>query len=116
MTDSPRTQGISLTPELPQGLPLRKNFAWTLSGNVVYAGCQWGMLIAIAKLGTPAMLGQFALGLAIAGPIFIMAQLHLRAVQATDARHEYLFGHYFALRILGTAAALTGSGKQSTNL
>ena len=63
MTDSPRAQGISLTPELPQALPLRKNFAWTLTGNVVYAGCQWGMLMAIAKLGTPAMLGQFALGL-----------------------------------------------------
>ena len=106
MTDSPTAQATPLTPELSQALPLRKNFAWTLTGNVVYAGCQWGMLMAIAKLGTPAMLGQFALGFAIAGPVFIMAQLHLRAVQATDARHEYLFGHYFALRILGTAAAL----------
>ena len=106
MADTPTAQASAQAPELLQALPLRKNFAWTLTGNVVYAGCQWGMLMAIAKLGTPAMLGQFALGLAIAGPVFIMAQLHLRAVQATDARHEYLFGHYFALRILGTAAAL----------
>lgn len=106
MADTSTAPASAQAPELLQALPLRENFAWTLTGNLVYAGCQWGMLMAIAKLGTPAMLGQFALGLAIAGPVFIMAQLHLRAVQATDARHEYLFGHYFALRILGTAAAL----------
>jgi hypothetical protein len=35
-----------------QGAPLslRRNFSWTLAGNVVYAGCQWGMLVALAKL------------------------------------------------------------------
>ena len=38
----------------PRPLSLRKNFAWTLSGNIVYSGCQWGMLIALAKLGSPA--------------------------------------------------------------
>ncbi len=29
-----------------------------LTGNVVYGGCQWGILVAGAKLGPPAMLGQ----------------------------------------------------------
>lgn len=106
MAGSPTVQATAHSPELLQALPLRKNFAWTLTGNVVYAGCQWGMLMAIAKLGTPAMLGQFALGLAIAGPVFVMSQLHLRAVQATDARNEYTFGHYFALRMVGAGAAL----------
>jgi len=27
----------------PHRLTLRVNFLWTLSGNLVYAGCQWGM-------------------------------------------------------------------------
>ena len=29
---------------------LRLDFAWTLAGNLVYAGCQWGMVMALAKL------------------------------------------------------------------
>ena len=87
-------------------LSLRANFVWTLAGNVIYSGCQWGMLVAIAKLGTPVMVGQFALGLAISAPVFMLTNLQLRAVQATDARHEFRFGHYLALRLLGTGLAL----------
>lgn len=98
--------GNSTVAELPQALSLRQNFVWTLGGNIIYAACQWGMLVAIAKLGTPAMVGQFALGLAICAPIFMLTNLQLRAVQATDARHEYRFGHYLALRLLGTSLAL----------
>jgi hypothetical protein len=51
------------------GLSLRRNFAWTVLGNVTYAACQWGMLVALAKLGSPEMVGQFALGLAIGAPV-----------------------------------------------
>ncbi|MFP3869169.1 MAG: oligosaccharide flippase family protein [Desulfobacteraceae bacterium] len=92
-------------PTIPQGLSLKKNFSWTLAGNVVYAGCQWGMLVVLAKLGTPEMVGQFALGLAITAPIFMFSNLQLRAVQATDARREYLFGHYLGLRLITTIFA-----------
>ena len=84
-------------------IPLRENFAWTLAGNAIYATCQWGILVAIAKLGTPAMVGQFALGLAVAAPVFMLTSLQLRVVLATDARNEYRLGHYLAPRLLGTA-------------
>ena len=87
------------------GLSLRQNFAWTVLGNVVYAACQWGMLVALAKLGSPSMVGQFALGLALCAPVMMLANLQLRAVQATDARNEYRFGDYLALRFLTTALA-----------
>lgn len=90
----------------PGQLTLRANFSWTFVGNTVYAGCQWAMLIVIAKLGNPEMLGQFTLGFAITTPIIILANLGLRRVQATDARGEYCFGHYLGLRILSTAFAL----------
>ncbi len=69
-----------------QGLSLRSNFAWVLAGNVVYAACQFGMIIALAKLGSSIMVGQFSLGLAIATPVLMFTNLHLRAVQATDSR------------------------------
>jgi O-antigen/teichoic acid export membrane protein len=85
---------------------LRANFAWILTGNAIYAACQWGMLVSIAKLGTPTMVGQFALGLAVASPVFMLTGLQLRTVLAIDARNEYRLGHYITPRVLGTAAGL----------
>ena len=77
------------------GLSLRKNFSWTFAGNVVYALSQWGMLTVLAKLGSPEMVGRFALGLSITAPIVMFTNLQLRQIQATDARGEYRFGDYF---------------------
>jgi O-antigen/teichoic acid export membrane protein len=88
------------------GLSLRANFSWTFVGNVVYAGCQWGMLVVFAKLGSPEMLGQFALGLAISTPVVMLTNLQLRAIQATDAQHTYQPGDYLALRLTMTLLAL----------
>ncbi|MGQ9547141.1 MAG: lipopolysaccharide biosynthesis protein [Roseiflexus sp.] len=87
-------------------LSLRANFSWTFVGNVVYAACQWGMLMALAKLGSPAMVGMFALGLAITAPVFMFANLHLRIIQATDARQQYQFRDYLNVRLTTTALAL----------
>ena len=87
-------------------MSLRVNFSWTLVGNIVYAGCQWGMLAVIAKRSSPEMVGRFALGLAVTAPIMLLASLKLRSVQATDALGEYCFGHYLGLRLLTTPVAL----------
>ena len=89
------------------GLSLRSNFAWMLSGNVVYAVCQWGAIVALAKLGSSFMVGQFSLGLAIAGPVLMLTNLHLRAVQATDARRLYSFREYLRLRMALTLIGMT---------
>jgi O-antigen/teichoic acid export membrane protein len=91
---------------LQDGPSLGRNFIWTLGGNLIYAGCQWGMLVSLAKLGTPQMVGQFALALAITAPVFQLASLQLRTLQATDARQEYRFSEYLSLRLASTAAAL----------
>jgi O-antigen/teichoic acid export membrane protein len=88
------------------GLSLRANFVWVLSGNVVYAACQLGMIVALAKLGTSLMVGQFSLGLAVASPVIMFTNLHLRAVQATDAKRSHSFHEYIQLRIVMTAIAL----------
>jgi O-antigen/teichoic acid export membrane protein len=88
-----------------QALTLKQNFAWTFVGDTTFAAAQWAMLAVIAKLGTPEMVGLFTLGLAITAPIIIFANLKLRAVQATDARQDYQFGHYLALRLLALGLA-----------
>ena len=87
-------------------LSLKSNFAWTLSGNVVYSACQWGMLVLLAKLGTPATVGEFALAVAIAAPVITFACFNLRAVQATDARRERDFGDYLQLRLMALTVAI----------
>jgi len=87
-------------------LTLRRNFSWTFIGNIVYAACQWGMLVVLAKLGSPEIVGQFTLGLAVTAPVVMLTNLQLRAIQATDAKHQYQFNDYLALRLLGTGLAL----------
>jgi O-antigen/teichoic acid export membrane protein len=89
-----------------KSLTLRRNFSWTFVSNVVYAGCQWGMLVVLAKLGSPEMVGQFTLGLAVTAPVLMFTKLHLRAVQATDARNQFIFGDYLGLRLISTGLAL----------
>lgn len=87
-------------------LTLRRNFSWTFIGNAVYAGCQWGMLMVLAKLGSPEMVGQFTFGLAVTAPVIMFTNLQLRAIQVTDAQKQFLFADYLGLRLISTGLAL----------
>ena len=101
----PLSSGIS---PATSGLLLGSNFIWSLAGNVIFAACQWGMIVSLAKLGSSVMVGQFSLGLAVSTPMLMFSNLQLRAVQATDAKRLYSFGEYLQLRfstsILAVAA------------
>jgi O-antigen/teichoic acid export membrane protein len=84
----------------PKSLTLRQNFSWTFVGNIIYAASQWGMLVVLAKLGSPEMVGQFTLGLAVTAPIILFANLQLRQIQTTDVDRKYQFGDYLGLRLI----------------
>ncbi len=86
--------------------PLRAAIAWTLAGNTIYAACQWGMLVVVAKLASADSVGSFALAFAITAPLMMLSNLQLRVVQATDARNQFAFGHYLALRLVTIGVAL----------
>ena len=86
--------------------PLRAAIAWTLLGNTIYAACQWAMLVVVAKLASAESVGSFALAFAVTAPVMMLSNLQLRAVQATDARDQFAFGHYLALRIVTIAGAV----------
>ena len=85
---------------------LTSNFMWTLGGNLIYNASQWGMLSILAKQGSPAIVGVFALGLAVSAPVFMFCNLQLRSVQATDAQMKYHFADFFVLRSICTLAAI----------
>jgi len=79
---------------------------WTLAGNGVYAACQWGMLIALAKVSPPETVGKFALGLAITAPVFAFFNMQLSAIQATDTREIHAFDAYLGFRIATSSLAM----------
>lgn len=85
---------------------LRSNFGWTVLGNGLYGLCQWGTIAILAQLGTTEQVGRFALGFAIAAPIFLFADLNLRSLQATDAENRYSIGDYLGLRLVALVVAL----------
>lgn len=79
-------------------------------GNGIYLGCQYGMLMVLAKLGSPTLVGQFSLALAVTAPVVILSQMQLRQLQITDVRGEYGFADYFLVRLIGSALALAVIG------
>ncbi|MEM8670906.1 MAG: flippase [Planctomycetota bacterium] len=91
---------------LHRRLSLRANVSWTFFANVFNSACWLAMTIVLAKLGSPADVGQFAIGLATTAPIFLFATLRLRDVQATDVEQTYEFSDYFALRMITTLLAM----------
>ncbi len=76
------------------------------SGRLVYVVCQWLVLVAIAKTGTPEMVGEFAFALAAVSPVIILFNLNMRVFQATDAKNEYDFVDYLSARFVQTGNAL----------
>src|SRR5450432_749008 len=88
------------------GASLRWNFSWTFVGNIIYSGCQWAMLVVLAKLGNPEMVGQYGLALAVATPILALSSLQLRAVLTTDVTERVPFGEYLGLRLTTTVLSL----------
>jgi O-antigen/teichoic acid export membrane protein len=103
----PSTAARTSTVKNPvRGASLRWNFSWTFIGNIIYSGCQWGMLVVLAKIGNPEMVGQYGLAMAIATPILALSSLQLRAVLTTDVRERVPFGEYLGFRLATTVLSL----------
>jgi O-antigen/teichoic acid export membrane protein len=97
-----RLEGVS-EGRLPS---LRRNFSWALFGNLVYSACNWAMILVIAKLGKPEMVGQYAIGQAVTSPIILLARLQLRYLQVTDTSRDYQFLDYLGLRLITLVLAM----------
>jgi O-antigen/teichoic acid export membrane protein len=85
---------------------LRVNFVWNAVGMGAFSLSQWGILVVFAKLGSAALVGELVYGLALTAPLFVVAGLQLRSIQATDADKRHTLGQYLGLRALTTSAAL----------
>jgi len=68
-------------------------------GKAVDAACQWGIISVLARTGPPDLVGQYALGVAISGPLLLLMRPESRSTRAADIR---VLALVFA--ILGVAA------------
>lgn len=89
---------------------LSKDFAWMLIGNAIYAAGQWLILVILAKIVRPEVVGQYAWAWAIAVPIFTCASLQLRLALASDVCETIHFGYYLGLRLFTTGFAFAAAG------
>lgn len=85
---------------------LKKNVVASFIGNVVYALSQWLLLIVLAKLGGERILGVYTLALAVVSPVFALANMNLRTIQATDAEKIVHFVCYSRFRRLSSLIAI----------
>ena len=84
---------------------LRSDFVVNLVGNIGYAAAQWVMLLVLVRLGSPAMVGEYSLGLAIGAPVVMFTNLRLAYLLASDASRARPFTSYFSLRLAANAVA-----------
>jgi O-antigen/teichoic acid export membrane protein len=85
---------------------LKRNVLWQGAGNATYGCCQWLLIVIIARLGNPDMVGQFALASALTFPVVLLFGMQLRILQVTDQRQQFTFGDYLSHRLVSAAAGL----------
>ena len=79
---------------------LARNWLWTLGGNLIASGCQWGIVVLLAKIASPEVVGQFALAMAVAMPIAFLCDFKLRVLFVTDIDGKYRFREMLGLRFV----------------
>lgn len=102
-------RSASARSRVSRGLSLRAGVIWGIAGNIIYALSQWGMLVAIIKMGSPATAGEFILALALTAPIVLFTNLQLRQLQAADSQSAHSFAAYTVLRLTTACIALVAA-------
>jgi len=83
------------------------NASWNIGGMVGYSVARWITVVAIARLGSSTLLGEFALATAIVGPFFLFANLQLPGLLATDAARKFSRQAYLLVGVGGSVVAMS---------
>ncbi len=78
---------------------------WSLTASLASGAGQWGLLVIAARLGSPEMVGRYALAAALVGPPLLLANLQLRSVLVSDTAGRFAWNAYRKLRAATTALA-----------
>lgn len=83
----------------------KNNAIWNTTGSLTYALSQWLIIVVIAKIGTPEMVGEYSLALAITAPITMFLGGKLRLIYVTD-HSELSFADYLNYKYLSSLLAI----------
>jgi O-antigen/teichoic acid export membrane protein len=98
-----RTELTVDVPDRPLGLV--HGMSWSVLGQTVSALSQWGILVVLVKHLDAESVGQFAIALSVAAPIYAFANLQLSGLLASDQTREYSPAAYLTLRFISSLAA-----------
>ncbi|TFL16373.1 lipopolysaccharide biosynthesis protein [Jannaschia formosa] len=93
-------------PPLIKTPSLRRNIGFAVSGRMVFAVTQFGILILVARLGTPEDVGALTLASAIVTPLFFLTSMGMRDAHSVDDLVSYSRADYVALRLAGGSFAV----------
>jgi O-antigen/teichoic acid export membrane protein len=84
---------------------LKLNTLFAVGGTGLFQACQFGVVVLLAKIALPEVLGQVLYSLAVATPLIVFCSLELRGALVADTAAEFTFGTYRALRRATMAVA-----------
>jgi O-antigen/teichoic acid export membrane protein len=99
----PTEQHVKLQIAKPKSV--RRNIGWYLAGNIAFSAGQWAMLVLLAKLAGPELVGLMTIARAITFPPLQFANLNLRIVLASTTSDEFTFRDFFGLRLVALPVA-----------
>lgn len=105
MEPSASITAASAPKEQPKAQSLRQRLGTTAAGEITGAACLWLAQVLVARLGGVSMLGAFGLGFAIATPVILFSNLHLRPVYVVDETSSWEFEDYLGLRLVSLLVA-----------
>jgi O-antigen/teichoic acid export membrane protein len=82
---------------------LRKNTAWAVTGNVIFAGGRFLIFVLLWKFLPSEQVGQAILALAIVTPLSLLLNLGLRLVIVTDTINRFQAGTCLTTRVASNA-------------
>jgi O-antigen/teichoic acid export membrane protein len=88
---------------------LRHDTAWAIAGALAQTANQAATMVALAQVAPARVVGQYALGLALAAPLNVFADRAVRTLQSTAAEDDFPLSDYLALRTLVGLGALAVS-------
>ncbi|MGB1701297.1 MAG: hypothetical protein ACPHRO_15170, partial [Nannocystaceae bacterium] len=94
----------------PRAQSLRQRLGSTAAGELGGAACLWLAQVLVARAGGVSMLGAFGLGFAIATPVILFTNLHLRPVYVVDETGDWDFNDYLGVRLVSLSLATLGGG------
>ena len=87
---------------------LRRDYFWNSASSLMFSASSVLMLLVVTRWLGLAAAGVFALATAIGQQLQTLGAFEVRPYQATDVRHQFSFGEYFAARMFTISLMAVG--------